>query len=631
MQNKFVSLIAAVFVLCAAAAGASWAQAPVAPPQPDNGFTERAERLLRAQAEESLPEKTAWAERIKLGDPHKYIQPIIAAKLHVRPGDPEALDAYRWIKTVDIQKIEGPRDRGMYHFSAIYKTRLFFQFGEQFPPDLRAWFHENEAGHISLFRAGGTENHGMMHRTSGYLWAERFQKGGSGDPKTDDLAYFRKFLRDECKKLYTIGMGEWDSSTYVAFTVTGWLNVYDFAADPRMKQIARAALDWYAAAYALKQLRGVHAGPEARGFARHPGDAISDVLAWLWFGQAPGYPTPDLSPKNGAVRYSIAAALSTYRPDPITVRIARKEVPLPFSVRASKPAYYGYERGNEFQEVLFCDRGLFMGTLYDPTPGDQIVGQIWPQTTQFKLAVDTGKDVAVFGMGNSFHRHFPVEGRSPADQFHQEKGAAVYICSVPAVKTERPSPPYSLLAIPAGVAPPTREGDWYVWEIGDAFVAARPLGEDTRWTDLTEWLARTNPQEKKPASEFAPDYRWLRTDGALCGWVVDTAVRNPKEYPNRAAFVRALKTRTRLDLQRFASDRTVTYRSLRGDTLMLRHTGGLGGKPEAETNGKKLVWSDWPVYDSPCVQLPLRSGVLTLSDGKERRVIDFSGDAPVWR
>ncbi len=623
-----VALVLAVFL-----SGAARGQENV---RPDQGVRERAQRLLRAQATESLPEKIAWAERIKLGDPHKYIQPIIAAKLHFDPKDNEALHAYRWIMSVDRAKITSPGDRGLYHFSAIYKARLFFGFENVLPTDIRGWFHENEGGHLSLFRAGGTENHGMMSRTSGYLFAERFQKGGTGDPERDDRAYFLNFLREECKKLYTIGMGEWDSSTYVTFTVTGWANVYDFAKDPKIRELAKAALDWYSVAYGMTYFHGFHAGPEARGFANAPVDANSDVLAWLWFGGAPPGFEPDLSPANGAVRYAIGPALSSYRPDPVVGRIARKEVALPFAVRASKPQYYGYTEGNVYQEYGYYTDQFAMGTLYDPTPGNQTTGVIWPQTTLFKLAVRAPerKTTLVFGAANGYHRHFPVEGRSPYDQYHQERGAMINVCHVPDPRADERTAPRSLLAVPAVLPDPLREGGWYFFAAGGAYVAARPLGTNTRWVDLADWSGRTQEKEKDGTVKTReyPEYKWLQTDGALCGWVLDTATR--AQYATLDDFARAVRTKTQLDLSRFTSGRLVTYKSLYGDTLALRHTGGPGvpgGKPEAWTNGKRLVFADWPVYDSPYVRQPLKAGVLTVNDGRRRMTIDFTGDWPVWR
>ena len=43
--------------------------------------------------------------------------------------------------------------------------------------------------------------------------------------------------------LLDIGMGEWDSPTYHGHTTSAYLNLYDFAQDPEVKQLAQSALD----------------------------------------------------------------------------------------------------------------------------------------------------------------------------------------------------------------------------------------------------------------------------------------------------------------------------------------------------------------------------------------------------
>jgi hypothetical protein len=286
-----------------------------------------------------------------------------------------------------------------------------------------------------------------------------------------------------------------------------------------------------------------------------------------------------------------------------------------------------------YQEFGFYTENYAMGTLYDPTPGDKIVGEIWPQTTQFKLAVHVPEKAAtvVFGAANPYHRHFPVEGRSPYDQYHQAGGAMVNVCYVPDGNADARATASSLLAVPKLAGEPTREKDWYVWQVGNTFVAAHPLGTNTRFVTLADWSRRTSEKAKDGTVKIAEyaDYRWLQTDGHHCGWIIDTGAR--KDYPTLAAFREALRTRTKVDVSRLADRQQVSYISLQGDTMTLRHTGRSVGKPEATTNGKAVSYTGWPVYDSPYVKLPLRSGVLTVSDGSRRMTIDFSGDRPVWR
>ena len=52
------------------------------------------------------------------------------------------------------------------------------------------------------------------------------------------------------------------------------------------------------------------------------------------------------------------AALSGYRPPAELAAVARKEVPLPFQARMSKPSYYGYAEDNVSQEILWAARDV---------------------------------------------------------------------------------------------------------------------------------------------------------------------------------------------------------------------------------------------------------------------------------
>jgi hypothetical protein len=595
-----------------------------APPDPETGFRARADQILSARADEDGRELIDWARRIKLGDPHKYLFPVILAKAWRDPKDPVAWDMARFLRDVDQEKAKG--DRGLYHFAAIGLTRLQFGFEKELPEDLRAWYAENAGGNLGKFRAGGTENHGMMSRTSGYVFAERFQKERGGPPESDHLAYFRAFLEREGRKLYTIGMGEWDSSTYVAFSLAGWMNVYDFAQDPEARALAKAALDWYASMMALKQFHGVHAGCEARGFANRPVDTQTDIISWLWWGTAPEGFKPDLVSNKGG-RYAVIAALSGYRPPAELTALARKEVALPFQARMSKPSYYGYSEDNVSQEILWSDAGVQMSTLYDPTPGNRTTGTIWPQTTMFKLAVLTpgasgaAGDVKVFGIGNGYHRHFPVEGRSAFDQFHQEKGAAINLCYLPPPEQRPPNAvPESYLAIPDGIEEVARGGGWIILGGGNTLIAVYPLGGEPEPDNFADWAGRTGAKPKEGAPPV-PGYRALRLKGDLTGWVVQ--VKSGSR--DAQALLARLKAECPVNTSKLLSHREVSYRSLDGPEIRMVHTGGPGGKPRAWTGGKELEFSGWPVFDSPALSLPLRSGVIKIGAGEGSRLLKFPG------
>ncbi len=574
-----------------------------ADPDPyEAGFRERAEIYLGKMREIDPKEVTEWAARINLGDPHKYAMPPILARLSHDPADARSLAAYRDLMEVD----RGKDDRGLYHFAAYFRTRLAFSLRDRLPPDIwesnehdaRNWFH--------IMQRGGTENHAFMHRASGLVWAQRLEGPIPGAREgSDPRRELETWLEDTVRRMLTIGMGEYCSSTYLAFSAASLSSVVDFSPDERTRDLARAGMDWIAAAVALKYFHGCTVGPESRGFAARAVSTPTDWMAWLWFGGSARDVTDD--PPTRVTRHAVTAlALSGYRPPPAIVALARKEVDLPFTARNSKPAYYG-PQGNKDQEILFVGRHTAMGTLYSPEGGVRVVGTILPQTTMFKAALLGDDDVHTFGAANGYHRHYPIEGRTPYDQYHQAGDAALNLCWVPADEDER-TVHRSIFGAPLALGDPVEDGGWVFWSTGQGHIAARPLNGQAAFAEVA-----SAPRD--------PLHRWLVSLGRLGGWAIQLG--EAPTYPDLDAFRRAVVEKVAVDTSRLESHREARMTSLAGDVLVIRHTGGPGGRPDASTNGQALTWDDWPVYDSPPLRQALGSGRMVIEAGGHRHVLDL--------
>lgn len=599
----------------------------------ENQFRQRADFYTRQVAIVDPARVMDWSDRIKLGDPHKYAMPAILARLSLNAQDDRALAGYRRLMAVDKTK----SDRGLYHFAAYPRTRMYFAFGPKLPKDITDSMVFEVTNFFGQLRSGGTENHAWMHRTSGYLWAEHLPAVGSAkvpDSDKTNLQWTRDWLRTEVRKWYTVGQGEYDSSTYIAFNLAAWSNVYDYTSDAKMKDLARAALDWEAAAMALKYFHGCNLGPEARGFADSAVTTITDWAGWLWWdGSArPIRPAnPDLGDGDGqrnlkdadiSIHATICLAMSQYRPHPVIRNIATKNVKLPFEARGSKPSYYG-PTPNKDQEYLYVNDQYAMGTLYSAEDGLKTTGTILPQTTMFKVAVLDKDNVRTFGASNGYHRHFPLEGRTPYDQYHQHRDAAINICYVDKPEDNR-TRHRSIFGVPLAAGEPGyRENGWYFWQVNKAYVGVKALngkaefGQVTRADDSGGMI---NVESKT--------HRWLVSPGSPGGWVVQLGQQ--PQYPSLNHFAKAVLNDCVLDTSKLATDRIVTFKSLAGDTLKIRHTGGPGGRPEAWTNGKAVDFTQWPVYESPYMNQATGSGILRLTDGKQTLIIDYSGEWPVF-
>ncbi|MGC9453269.1 MAG: hypothetical protein ACP5HU_00230 [Phycisphaerae bacterium] len=601
-------------------------------------FRRRAQFYIRQTAERDPDALLDWFDRTDYfsnggGDPHKYAMPVVLARLYMDPTDEGGLRLYRFLMEVDKLK----RDRGLYHFSIFQRTRLFFQMGEDLPDDVVESNLYDTRNFFHIMRSGGTENHRFMSRCSGYVWAEYLDERFPDEGFDEHKQWLADWVTARMRQFYTVGQGEYDSSTYVGFSAASLANIYDFSADETMRDTARATLDWLAAAYARKYFHGLNIGPEARGFAHEPVGTMdakpsfpgtepleysqtgthTDWVAWLWWDDSARGVWMERQHVEVNRYPALNLALSSYRPHRVIRNIAAKNVPMPYEARGSKPSYEGNE-ANKDQEILYFNDQYAMGTLYSPEQGVRTSGTILPQTTMFKAVLLDDRDVQVFGASNGYHGHFPLEGRSPFDQYHQARDAAINICYVTGhEELQRRGDPdrvveRSIFGAPVAAGEPVRSGGWFFWQVNKAYLAARPLNGQAEFAEL--------PDHSHDA------YRWLVSPGKLTGWVVQLGQQS--DYQTFGDFQSAVLNECELDLSQFAEERTVTFTSLRGDVLKMRHTGGPGGRPDAWTNGEKLDYGNWPVFESPYVREEIGSGVLELNDGVDKLTIDVSGDRP---
>ncbi|ALF56416.1 hypothetical protein ACX27_16245 [Nostoc piscinale CENA21] len=207
-----------------------------------------------------------------------------------------------------------------------------------------------------------TDNLKGMRNVAVYLFAQE-----TGNEATRKI--YKERLRRDIRTLYQIGQGEWDSENYLGHTITGYINLYDFAQDPEAKSLAKSALDWFFASGALKYWRGGFGGPSKRDYGG--GNCVWCALAThelgLYFGDSP-ISDPNPSPDE------VHLITSTYRPPPAIVALAKKQFPKPVELLNSKPTYENWKPGNDaapqFYETLYFGQTFQLGTLAQGSGGD---------------------------------------------------------------------------------------------------------------------------------------------------------------------------------------------------------------------------------------------------------------------
>ncbi len=175
-----------------------------------------------------------------------------------------------------------------------------------------------------------TDNLRLMRDTSIYLFAE-----AAGNEATRRVA--RERLVAFVRMLFHVGQREWDSENYLMHGAGPLLNLYEFAADPEVRLLAKAGLDWIFTAAAIKYWRGGWGGPVCRdyGGANKVFGGSATHECWLFFGNHPAGDAADPDPSYDVPIF----ASSGYRPPPAVVALAHRKFDRPLTLHASKPPY----------------------------------------------------------------------------------------------------------------------------------------------------------------------------------------------------------------------------------------------------------------------------------------------------
>lgn len=426
-----------------------------------------------------------------------------------------------------------------------------------------------------------TDNLRAMRDISVYLMAEE-----TGNEETRQL--YKRKIRHYVWALYHIGMGEWDSPIYHGHTFAPYLNLYDFAKDPEMKALAKAALDWLSAAAAVKYYRGGWAGPNKRDRGSNA-VYLSDAsrLFWLYFGDVPqDNPKPD--------RDSLHVITSAYRPPQAAISLARKQFVKPVELFAAKPMYENWKQGREdkpgYWETTFFGHHYQMGSIVSGFPD----GDVGP----FKLIAynpDRGSDIFVANTGGEWAK----EGKKPGDAIGQFRNLLIWLR--PASDT-----PF-FFQIPKTAKAEIEEDIWF-FQLDRTWIALRPIG-------LNNYRPVTI--DRKRYQQYYQDELTLKAKingDRYAGFALE--IGEPETHGNYAQFKQNIKQKSQLNLQNLSTG-TVELQGTLGQTLSLTHSNRL---PVVRRNGRVHNWfNHFELYRSLPDRIPIdlgwKQGTLKLEAG----------------
>jgi hypothetical protein len=587
---------------------------PITYPDPE-GFNQRSQLTLEGLRLNT--DLSTWRRGFfEKGDPGKYVPSVVYARLQRDPTDKDAIAIMNDDRSF----------KEHYHFAALNWARFYPLLGETvLTPETREQF-ANAQFRYNYLNPTGTENHKTMSMTSANVLPWYTGKGTNSKSVEDTLKEARQELRAYVKGLYAAGQGEWDSSTYWSFSVNGMLNIYDFSKDEETRLIARAALDWYVAGYALKYRDGLFSGPNQRGHYDNAVESISDRTGFLWWSTK-----AQVKPENlRRAFHSIEPITSSWKPNHVLTNLAKKNLPtLPAEFRNTKPNYW-FGQGithkvNGYAEVFYVDKHFSMGTLLNGH-GSQI--------TRFQIVADTDAGPVAFTGGHparSDHTGKP-EGFGYADGIGRYESAAqvgplaMTIWNVP---DDEPID-YGFFSIPPGVTPVV-VGDYVILQAGPTMVglqgfSTKPvLGETQLTPRQLEENAREVAKNRPPKHAPRPIVKF---PGRKAGWIAEVVTTD--QYPTPQAFADALKQTVYQVLPTEPDTFGGRYGSLRNGTIELYDTVDITNAGGILINGAPLDYKSWStIYNGPYIQQS--PGLLTVTDGVHTYTIDFTGDLPVYR
>ncbi|MCC5843933.1 MAG: hypothetical protein JJU05_06755 [Verrucomicrobia bacterium] len=579
------------------------ASSPVTYPDSD-GFAARRRIVLEGVADNNL---NSWRRGYFTGgDPGKYLPGHAMAKLLLGQNDPDIVRLYNDNRSV----------REHYHFAAMNWGRFLPIFGPHIlTPEKQAELAERAAGYTAYHSGGGTENHVTQWRTQLPVLPHYLEGNGSigRRSKEDVLNTGKEWLRTYVRGIYQGGNGEWDSSTYLIFTMNGLLNIYDFAKDEEVRLIAKAGLDWFTTAYALKYRDGLFTAPLQRGFVDSPHGSETDQTGYLWFGS-----NADLTPADTrGFRYTVHAASSAYRPNETLVNLARKDLPgLPVTFHNTKPNYWGTTgspRPSVHHETFYISQTFSLGSLWN--------GQ-GSQLSRMGLVVDSPEG----GVGFS--------GGHPRSSDHNGNKTGIGFASGTSRYTQTMQADNTLISL--SLSPEDEEHDYAYFRIpNDSTLEPVTAGGHTWWTRRIEnTLVAVLPiSEGEPEITTHGEGRrmatFLKIPGRKAGFVLHVL-----ENIEADGIADALAD-ARLDTSALETDLALKFQTPAGQSLMMRFIPAEEGDrhaaraPHAEIDGEAVTFGQRPVYDGPFVHQA--DGVLSVNDGRQGFVIDFTGDLPVYK
>ncbi len=470
---------------------------------------------------------------------------------------------------------------------------------------------------------GFTENHWVMYYTSLYLMAqlwpdepgERWFNGKSSEEITEEA---RGFLLHWMELATTIGQGEYDCTHYIGEYAIPMLFLATWAKDPAMRLRGRMMLDYLMADFAVETLNGLYVGSHARTddvSVIEKWNALSSFFAWLFLGNTP----PPASYGGWGIYF--AAVARHYELPEVIYRIGTDRV----------GAYTHFERKrtrHRWRNSDVRNAPVFKTTFIGPdyaVGSDQggVLQPIQQHSWDVTWAVPDPR-----GVHNTMFSVQPFYGAHELMMYFTEMPD-----SMPAVVTFQGKPTYIAEDKLLGGSPYEQ-----IFQQDDAVISLTDIPEGTNHRlvngffskdlarleeDASGWIFAQGGRTYLAYRPLAP-YEWrplerggkrLRSPHGRNGTILQAAAESEfGGWEEFKAAIRALPLQIRLE-----PVPRVAFTTLRGRKVECAY----GAPPRVD--GRVVDREkEWKLFAGPYLNAEVGSGILTLTHGRLKRVLDFN-------
>jgi len=542
------------------------------------------------------------------------------------PKDINDRDSFHWHADVVMRLVEMYGSKGIKHPGRITKEtealvlKPIWEYVKQVSWLGKAEHEKSQTWHIYL-----SENHHAMSLTVCWQFSRIVKdRPEYSNLKYDDGAtaaehyrawneYFVVYCRERARKSPCI---EKMSDNYNATMIKGFYNFYDFG-DPQVRRLAGLLLDLYFAYWAQEQINGVQGGGRSRIYFykglsqdRSHGNA---PLAWLYFG---------IGRQPAVYGHDVNAALSDYRPPAVVADIAidvsgrgRYEVrqrpqglgvqgqPLKTAV-TTVPTRMRTDGGGILR-YSYCDPAFIIGTPMTAARPLKEWAAISSQNRWQGVIFAGEHDARIVPIVR------PKDNRRAlnAQWSVQSKGSLI----TQKLKHHKGGDEMIVWMSNDGLSEPVEEDGIIFVEAENAYAAVKVVQGGFQWRQ-TPFIAMTGEKY----SRSSPEGKTMILNEEYAPVILEVMAKSDvNSFDAFKAMVKACRMRM--------NGPVLEYKTIYGEQL----TFDTSTREVPTINGRSVNYAPRKVFESPFLNADWNSGIVTITKGNRKRVLDFESQNSV--